>query len=114
MNLVTGVRPNVDDLSRSFGFRVFTIPKMGRVIDELETFMKRLSNQDGVQGILVTTVDGTLIKSTLDQNKALKYTNLVSDLVTKAQNVIHQLNSDVSWLIRMSWSLLKSSRKSTI
>ncbi|KAM8867692.1 dynein light chain roadblock-type 1-like [Synchiropus splendidus] len=60
---------------------------------ELEETLERLSNQKGVQGIIIVNTEGVPIRSTLDNATTVKYAGLIHQLIRKARSTVRELDS---------------------
>ena len=69
------------------------IPKMADAALVEET-VKRLSSHKGVLGIVILNADAVPIRSTLDQELAVQYAALVSQLTTKARSMVRELATE--------------------
>ena len=60
----------------------------------VEETVKRLSSHKGVVGIVIVNGDGVPIRTTLDQELAVQYAALVSQLTLKARHMVRELADD--------------------
>lgn len=60
----------------------------------VEETVKRLSSHKGVVGIVIANGDGVPIRTTLDQELAVQYAALVSQLAIKARHMVRELAED--------------------
>ena len=60
----------------------------------VEETVKRLSSHKGVVGIVIVNGDGVPIRTTLDQELAVQYAALVSQLTLKARHMVRELAED--------------------
>jgi dynein light chain roadblock-type len=56
--------------------------------------VKRLASHKGVVGIVIANGDGVPIRTTLDQDLAVQYAALVSQLAIKARHMVRELADD--------------------
>ncbi|KAJ3119897.1 hypothetical protein HK098_005028 [Nowakowskiella sp. JEL0407] len=62
---------------------------------DVETTLNRINSHTGVQGIVIASHDGSVIKSTLDNIQTQQYSMLVTQLATKAMGVVRDLDPEV-------------------
>ncbi len=55
---------------------------------EVEETLKRIQSHRGVKGVLIVSADGVPIRSNLDDDETQTYAALLSQLATKARNVV--------------------------
>mmetsp|Transcript_4216 Transcript_4216/g.6219 ORF Transcript_4216/g.6219 Transcript_4216/m.6219 type:complete len:104 (+) Transcript_4216:14-325(+) len=60
--------------------------------DQIEETIKNISEQKGVEGIVVVNSDGIPLRSNLENDIKVKYSSLITQLITKARNTIKNLN----------------------
>eukprot|EP00887_Chlorella_sp_A99_P005210 scaffold1.g5210.t1 len=60
----------------------------------VEETVKRLSSHKGVLGIVILNADSVPIRSTLDQELAVQYAALVSQLTIKARSMVRELATE--------------------
>lgn len=60
----------------------------------VEETVKRLSSHKGVQGIVILNSDAVPIRSTLDNELAVQYAALVSQLTVKARSMVRELAAE--------------------
>ena len=60
----------------------------------VEDTIKRLGSQKGVKGVLVATMDGVPIRTTMDAETAQLYASLATTLSFKARGMVKELSSD--------------------
>ena len=60
----------------------------------VEETVKRLSSHKGVVGIVIVNGDGVPIRTTLDQELAVQYAALVSQLTLKVRHMVRELAED--------------------
>ena len=59
---------------------------------EVEETLKRIQSHRGVKGVLIVSADGVPIRSNLDDDETQTYAALLSQLATKARNVVRVLD----------------------
>ena len=59
---------------------------------EVEETLKRIQSPRGVKGVLIVSADGVPIRSNLDDDETQTYAALLSQLATKARNVVRVLD----------------------
>ena len=64
-------------------------------MSEVEETIKRLTNHKGVEGIVVVSLDGIPIRTTLDNDKTVQYAALITQLSAKAKSVVRDLDPQV-------------------
>ncbi len=60
----------------------------------VEETVKRLASHKGVVGIAIVNGDGIPIRTTLDQDLAVTYAALISQLALKARHMVRELAED--------------------
>ncbi len=86
-------------------------------MSEVEETIKRLSTHKGVEGIVITNMEGIPIRTTLDSASTIQHAALITQLTAKAKSVIRDLDptNDLSMclLLLLFCSLCYSSIIST-
>ena len=59
---------------------------------EVEETLKRIQSHRGVKGVLIVSADGVPIRSNLDDDETQTYAALLSQLASKAANVVRTLD----------------------
>ncbi|KAJ3415592.1 Dynein light chain roadblock-type 2 [Chytridiales sp. JEL 0842] len=62
--------------------------------NDIETTLNRIQSHKGVQGIVITTHDGSVIRSTLDNIQTQQYSTLVTQLAAKGKGVVRDLDPE--------------------
>ena len=62
---------------------------------EVEETIKRLSSHKGVEGIVIVNMEGIPIRTTLDHEKTIQHSALITQLTAKAKSVIRDLDPQV-------------------
>ncbi|TPX44072.1 hypothetical protein SeLEV6574_g04729 [Synchytrium endobioticum] len=71
------------------------VPKDGsKDYADVEATLARLQTHKGVQGIVIATHEGTVIRSTLDNIQTQQYSTLVSQLAAKAKASVRDLDPE--------------------
>jgi dynein light chain roadblock-type len=71
-------------------------------MSEVEETIKRLSSHKGVEGIVIVNMDGIPIRTTLDHEKTIQHSALITQLTAKAKSMIRDLDPQVfACLLRM-------------
>ena len=61
-------------------------------IAQVEEMVKRLSDQKGVQGVLISNGDGVPIRSTMEPEQSTQYSTLVARLAGQARAFVSEVN----------------------
>jgi hypothetical protein len=64
-------------------------------MSEVEETIKRLSSHKGVEGIVIVNMDGIPIRTTLDHEKTIQHSALITQLTAKAKSMIRDLDPQV-------------------
>ncbi|CAD2086788.1 flagellar outer arm dynein-associated protein, putative [Plasmodium vinckei] len=69
-------------------------------MSESEEILNRIKSYRGVVGVLVVNNEGLIIKSTFDQQQSDLHASLLTQLSTKARDIIRELDpqNDISFL----------------
>ncbi|KAF2078527.1 hypothetical protein CYY_000152 [Polysphondylium violaceum] len=62
-------------------------------MSEIEESFKRIQTHKGVVGVLIINRNGSVIKSTFDQETSVSYSKMVIDIFPKADQLL-KINSD--------------------
>ncbi|KAI8998251.1 Dynein light chain roadblock-type 2 [Gaertneriomyces sp. JEL0708] len=62
--------------------------------NEIETTLNRITSHKGVQGIVIATHEGTVIRSTLDNIQTQQISTLVTALAAKGKGVVRDLDPE--------------------
>jgi dynein light chain roadblock-type len=62
--------------------------------NEVESTLNRLQGHKGVQGIIITSHEGTVIRSSLDNIQTQQYSTLVTQLAIKGKSVVRDLDPE--------------------
>ncbi|KAI8897152.1 hypothetical protein BC833DRAFT_527418, partial [Globomyces pollinis-pini] len=67
---------------------------------EVEETIKRLSSHKGVEGIVIVNMEGIPIRTTLDHEKTIQHSALITQLTAKAKSMIRDLDpqNDLTFL----------------
>jgi predicted regulator of Ras-like GTPase activity (Roadblock/LC7/MglB family) len=60
--------------------------------NDVEATLNRLQGHKGVQGIIITSHEGTVIRSSLDNIQTQQYSTLVTQLAIKGKSVVRDLD----------------------
>ncbi|KAJ3208694.1 Dynein light chain roadblock-type 2 [Dinochytrium kinnereticum] len=63
-------------------------------LNDMETTLTRIQGHKGVQGIVIVTHDGSVIRSTLDNIQTQQYSTLVTQLAAKGKGVVRDLDPE--------------------
>ena len=66
-------------------------PRSPHAQSEVEETLKRINSHKGVQGVIIVNSEGIPIRSTLESTTTVQYAALISQLTTKAQSVVRDL-----------------------
>lgn len=61
-------------------------------MSEVEETIKRLASHKGVEGIVVVSLDGIPIRTTLDHESTVQHAALLTQLCAKARSVVRDLD----------------------
>ncbi len=64
-------------------------------MSEVEETINRLSSHKGVEGIVIVNMDGIPIRTTLDHEKTIQHSALITQLTAKAKSMIRDLDPQV-------------------
>lgn len=85
--------------------RVVAVTAVGSVTEsamtsEVEDIFKKLKDQDGVVGVVVTTSEGAAIKTSFDNVTTMQYATLVTRLCEQARSTLRDLEpgNDLTFL----------------
>ncbi|KAI8896930.1 hypothetical protein BC833DRAFT_595696 [Globomyces pollinis-pini] len=65
-----------------------------RDYNEVEIALNRLQTHKGVQGIVITTHEGTVIRSTMDNIQTPQISTLVTPLAARSKGVVRDLDPE--------------------
>ena len=60
----------------------------------MEQVLNRLQSHKGVQGIIITTHDGSVVRSTMDNIQTQQISVIVSQLTVRSQGVVRDLDPE--------------------
>jgi len=66
----------------------------GNSTSEIEETLARIQSHKGVEGVLILDRDGATIQSTLNEEQTASHAALLSQLATKARNMVETLDMD--------------------
>ncbi|KAL0486029.1 dynein light chain [Acrasis kona] len=69
-------------------------------MSEIEDTLKRITSQQGVEGLVIVNAEGIPIRSNLDNDLKIKYASLITQLTAQARSVVRDLNpqNDLTFL----------------
>lgn len=77
---------------------------------EVEATIKRISGHPGVQGLLVLLDDGTVLRSTFDDEMTARYSKMVTSYAMLAQSSIR----DIDPTNELSYTRIRSDKREII
>lgn len=71
-----------------------TVKDANRDYNEVESALNRLQSHKGVQGIVIATHEGSVIRSTLDNIQTPQISTLVTQLAARSKGVVRDLDPE--------------------
>ncbi|XP_067137164.1 dynein light chain roadblock-type 2-like isoform X1 [Centruroides vittatus] len=60
--------------------------------NKIEEALRRIQSQKGGVGLIVTNSDGVTIKTNMDNETAIRYAGLTTQMIEKSRNAIRQID----------------------
>ena len=79
---------------RFFPDAMATVKDTNKDFNEVENALNRLQGHKGVQGIVIATHEGSVIRSTLDNIQTPQISTLVTQLAARSKGVVRDLDPE--------------------